>query len=218
VNVLAVGAHHDDIELGCGGTLARLAREGHRTFGLVLTNSETHYDFREIHRTSAVARREAERAADVLGLTLVDLPGFGQDNGTLGYDVELMRRIERFIDEQGISLVFSHWNHDLNTDHEAAAKLTRVASRRVPSVLMYRSNWYQTEQPFNGTFFVDVSETIEVKRQSLGCFESELANRGHDWIESFFDAHKSAGFAIGKRYAEVFEPLRYELLPGTTPC
>jgi len=214
VNVLAVGAHHDDIELGCGGTLARLAREGHRVFGLTLTNSETHYDFRDIHRTSAVARGEAERAARVLGLTLVELEGFDQDNGTLAYDVELMRRIERFIDEQSVSLVFSHWNHDLNTDHEAAAKLTRVASRRVPSVLMYRSNWYQSGQPFNGTFFVDVTQTIDLKRQSLACFESELANRGHDWVESFFDAHKNAGFAIGKRYAEVFEPLRYELLPS----
>jgi len=213
VNVLAVGAHHDDIELGCGGTLARLAKQGHQTFGLVLTNSETHYDFRGIHRTSAAARREAECAAQVLGLTLVELDGFGQDNGTLSYDVELMRGIERFIDEQRISLVFSHWTHDVNTDHEAAAKLTRVAARRVPSVLMYRSNWYQAEQPFNGRFFVDVTDTIDLKRQSLACFESELANRGHDWIESFFHAHQNAGFTIGKRYAEVFEPLRYEM-----PC
>ncbi len=214
MNVLAVGAHHDDIELGCGGTLARLARAGHRTFGVVLTNSETHYEFRGIHRSRADARREAERAAEVLGLTLVELGGFGHDNGTLAYDVELMRGLERFIDEQRISLVFSHWGHDLNTDHEAAAKLTRVASRRVPSVLMYRSNWYQTEQPFNGRFFVDISDTVELKRKSLACFESELSNRGHDWIESFFDAHRSAGFAIGKRYAEVFEPLRYELFLG----
>lgn len=214
MNVLAVGAHHDDIELGCGGTLARLAREGHRTFGLTLTNSETHYDSRGIHRTSTVARREAERAADVLGLTLVELAGFGQDNGTLSYDVELMRRIESFIDEQGITFVFAHWSHDLNTDHEAAAKLTRVAARRVPSVLMYRSNVYPATQPFHGTFFVDVAETIDAKRQSLACFESELANRGQDWIESFFDAHRTAGFAIGRRYAEVFEPLRYELIHG----
>lgn len=211
MNVLAVGAHHDDIELGCGGTLARLAREGHRTYGLTLTNSETHYEFRGIHRTSAVAEREAERAAEVLGLTLVALPGFGQGNGSLGYDVELMRRIERFIDEQRIALVFSHWSQDLNTDHEAAAKLTRVAARRVPSVLMYRSNWYPAEQAFHGSFYVDISETVEQKRRSLACFESEIANRGHDWIESFFAAHRHAGQAIGKRYAEVFQPLRYEL-------
>lgn len=217
MNVLAVGAHHDDIELGCGGTLARLAREGHRTFGLTLTNSETHYDARGIHRSREQARAEAKRAAAVLGLTLVELEGFGQDNGTLGYDVALMRRIERFIDEQRISLVFSHWNRDLNTDHEAAAKLTIVASRHVPSVLMYRSNWYQPAEPFDGTCFVDISETIDVKRQSLECYQTEIENRKREWIESFFDSHRIAGFAVGRRYAEVFEPVRYELFGGVSP-
>ena len=214
MNVLAVGAHHDDIELGCGGTLARLAGQGHRTFGLTLTNSETHDDIQGIHRTSAVARAEAERAAAVLGLTLVELEGFGQDPGTLTYDVGLMRRIERFIHDRGISLVLSHWNRDLNTDHEAAAKLTIVASRHVPSLLMYRSNWYQPAEPFNGTFFVDISETADLKRRSLECFRSELENRKRAWLESFFDSHRTSGFSIGRQYAEVFEPIRYELLSG----
>ena len=214
MNVLAVGAHHDDIELGCGGTLARLAREGHRTFGLTLTNSETHYEQRGIHRTREEATTEAEQAAAVLGLERIDVAGCGQDNGTLAYDVELMRRIERFIDEQRVSLVFSHWNRDLNTDHEAAARMTIVAARHVPSVLMYRSNWYQPAEPFNGTFFVDISATVDVKRQCLECFRSELRNRTRDWLESFFDSHRSAGYGIGRAYAEVFEPVRYEILSG----
>jgi len=212
VNVLAVGAHHDDIELGCGGTLARLAREGHRTFGLTLTNSETHYDLAGIHRTSEVARAEAQQAAAVLGLTLVELEGCGVDNGTLHYDVELMRRLERFIVDQRISLVFSHWNRDLNTDHEAAAKLTTVAARHVPSLLMYRSNWYEPAGPFDGKLFVDISDVIEVKRQSLECYQSELGNRTSAWLESFFDSHRTAGFGHGRKYAEVFEPVRHELL------
>ena len=213
MNVLAVGAHHDDIELGCGGTLARLARDGHRTFGLTLTNSATRYESRGIIRTSEEARSEAQQAAGVLGLTLIELEGCEHDNGTLVYDVDLMRRIEHFIDEQRISLVFSHWSHDLNTDHEAAAKTTIVAARRVPSLLMYRSNWYQPGQPFDGKFFVDISETIEQKRRSLECFHSEIKNRTRDWLESFFDSHRTAGFAAGRKYAEVFEPQRYELFP-----
>jgi LmbE family N-acetylglucosaminyl deacetylase len=212
MNVLAVGAHHDDIELGCGGTLARLGREGRRTFGLTLTNSETHYDLRGIHRTRAQALTESKRAAEALGVTLVDLPGCGADNGKLAYDVELMRRIETFIVEQRISLVFSHWTHDLNTDHAAAAQMTIVAARHVPSLLMYRSNWYQVTQPFNGTFFVDISETVDTKRRSLECYQVEITNRSSEWIDSFFDQHRTAGFSIGRKYAEVFEPVRYELL------
>jgi LmbE family N-acetylglucosaminyl deacetylase len=212
MNVLAVGAHHDDIEIGCGGSLARLARQGHKIFGVTLTNSETHYELRGIHRTRAQATAESARAADVLGLTLLSLEGAGCDNGTLTYDVHLMRRLEELMVEHRISVVFSHWRLDLNTDHEAAAKMTIAAARHVPAVLMYRSNWYQPAAPFNGTFFVDVSEVIELKRQSLACYRTEIANRTPAWIESFIDRERCAGFAIGKPYAECFEPVRFELL------
>jgi LmbE family N-acetylglucosaminyl deacetylase len=212
MNVLAVGAHHDDIEIGCGGTLARLAREGHRTFGVTLTNSETHYDLRGIHRTRAQALSEAQRAAAVLGLTLLELPGAGRDNGALTYDVALMRQLEELIAAHDVSLVFTHWRQDLNTDHEAAAKITTVAARHVPSLLMYRSNWYQPAAPFNGTFSVDISDVIDLKRQSLACYQTEIANRTPEWIASFIDRDRSAGFAIGKRYAETFEPVKFELL------
>jgi LmbE family N-acetylglucosaminyl deacetylase len=213
VNVLAVGAHRDDIELGCGGTLARLAREGHTTFGLTLTNSETHDRVRGIHRTTEQAVSEARRAASVLGLQLVDVEGAQRDNGTLLYDVELMRRIEALIAEKQIALVFSHWRRDLNTDHEAAAKMTIVAARHVPSVLMYRSNWYQPAEPFNGTFLVDISDVVETKRRCLACYEGEIKNRSPAWIESFFDSHRTAGFALGRAYAEAFEPVRFEWRP-----
>jgi N-acetylglucosamine malate deacetylase 1 len=212
MNVLAVGAHHDDIELGCGGTLARLARAGHKTYGLTLTNSETHYDIRAIHRAGGEARAEAERAAAVLGLTRSELELTPSDNGRLSYDVELMRSIEQFIEEHSITLVFSHWRSDLNTDHEAAAQLTIVAARHVPSVLMYRSNWYQPSQPFNGTFFFDISTVIDLKKQCLDCYLSEIKNRGREWIDSFVDSNRAAGFAIGRHYAEVFEPVRFALL------
>jgi LmbE family N-acetylglucosaminyl deacetylase len=122
-----------------------------------------------------------------------------------------MRRLEDVIAAEEISLVFSHWQRDLNTDHEAAAKMTIVAARHVSSVLMYRSNWYQPAAPFNGSFFVDISEVIDLKRKSLACYQTEVANRTPEWLESFFDRERNAGFAIGRRYAETFEPVRFEL-------
>jgi N-acetylglucosamine malate deacetylase 1 len=214
MNVLAVGAHHDDIELGCGGTLARLAAQGHATFGITMTNSETHYDIRAIHRSAEDARNEAQKAATVLGLTLVESKEISRDNGTLTYDVKTMRWIERFIAANSISMVFSHWNLDLNTDHEAAAKTTLVAARHVPCILMYRSNWYQVSAPFNGIFFVDISDVVDRKRRCLECYQTEIKNRGRAWIDSFFDASRTFGFGVDRAYAEVFEPVRYEVLAG----
>jgi LmbE family N-acetylglucosaminyl deacetylase len=90
--------------------------------------------------------------------------------------------------------------------------MTIVAARHVSCVLMYRSNWYQPGPPFNGSFFVDISEVIDVKRKSLACYQTEIANRTPAWIESFLDRDRSAGFAIGRRYAETFEPVRFELM------
>ncbi|UCF05083.1 MAG: PIG-L family deacetylase [bacterium] len=212
MNVLVVGAHHDDIELGCGGTVARLTEEGHTVYGVVLTNSETHYDVRNIHRTKEQALVEAKRAAEVIGLTLTELDYPQVDNGLLEYDVELMRTTERFIAKHDIELVFSHWQYDMNTDHEAAAKITTVASRHVPSVLMYRSNWYQPDRAFNGIFYVDISRYIEKKIKSLECYSVEISNRSREWIDSFIDHNRSYGFSIDSEYAEVFEPMRYTLI------
>lgn len=212
MHILAIGAHHDDIELGCGGAIARLTQEGHTVFGTVLTDSATHYDIRSIHRTAETARSEAEEAATVIGLELVNIAESAAENGMLTYDVRTMRRIEQFIADNNISMVFTHWNHDLNTDHAAAAQITIVASRHVPCLLMYRSNGHPSTAPFNGIFSIDISDVIELKKRSLGCYKSEINNRGQAWIDSFIDANRTSGFIIDRRYAEVFEPFKFELL------
>lgn len=209
MNILAVGAHHDDIELGCGGALAKFAAEGQKTYGIVLTDSETHFEQKEIHRTKEEALREAKNAADTIGMRLVELDHPMAQNGLLLYDTHLMRKLEAFILQNKISLVFTHWRHDMNTDHEAAAKLATVAARHVPRILAFRSNWYQPDRAFNGIFYIDISKQIEKKIKSLECYSVEIKNRSRRWIDSFIDRERSFGFSIGAEYAEVFEPIRW---------
>lgn len=210
MNILITGAHHDDIELGAGGTLAKLVREGHQVFGLSLTNSETHYDIRNIHRTKEEAFKEAQEAAKIIGVKLLEVPeNFLVNNGELVYEVNYMRFLERILDQHKIDLLFCHWQYDMNTDHAAAAKLSIVAGRHLNRILMYRSNWYQPDKAFNGIIYSDISQTIETKKKALLAYKSEVKNRGMDWINSFIDANRSLGFGIGVKYAEVFEPIRY---------
>jgi hypothetical protein len=97
----------------------------------------------------------------------------------------------------------------MNTDHSAASEITIVASRHTKNVLMYRSNWYQPDRPFNGLFFCDISETIDLKIECLKKYTEEVRNRGEKWISSFIDMNRTYGFSIGVGYAEVFEPMRY---------
>lgn len=211
MNILAVGAHHDDIELGCGGALARMTLEGHSVFGIILTDSETHYSHRNIHRTSQDALYESFEAAKHIGIRYLPADVPLKNNGELTYDVDTMRYLEGLINEHEVTMVFSHWQNDLNTDHAAAAKMTVVAARRISRVLMYRSNWYQPQQPFNGNIYIDISTTINRKKQALSCYKTEIANRGTEWIDTFLNANRIAGFTIDKEYAEVFESVRYEL-------
>lgn len=209
MNILAVGAHHDDIELGCGGSIARLVAEGHTAYGIVLTDSETHYDLKGIHRTKEEALTEAQRAAAVIGMTLCDLDHPKAANGLLTYDVPLMRKLEEFIATRQIQWVFTHWRYDMNTDHEAVAKIVTVAARHVPRLLAYRSNWYQPDRAFNGIFYIDISKYVEQKRLSLEAYAGEIRNRSRRWMETFIDRERSYGFGIGADFAEVFEPIRW---------
>ena len=209
MNILAIGAHHDDIELGCAGTLAKLLKQGHNVFGIVLTDSVTHYDLQGIYRTKNRIQSESREAASFIGLELVDLDFPLAKNGFLIYNVELMRELETFIVKQDITTVFSHWKYDMNTDHKIASEITIVASRHVKNVLMYRSNWYQPDKPFNGMFFCDISETMNLKIECLKKYVEEVDNRSEEWINSFIDMNRTYGFSIGVDYAEIFQPVRY---------
>ena len=208
MNILAIGAHHDDIELACGGSVARFVEEGSTVFGITLTNSETHYSSRNIHRTATEAEKESRGAATITGLTRLDLTTPRADNGRLAYSVEIMRELEELIEKNEIQLIFAHWQYDMNTDHAAASKISIVAGRHVPTILQYRSNWYQPDRAFNGIYYIDISRQIEKKKKSIGKYESEVNNRGANWVNTFLDQNRSFGFSIGVEYAEVFEPVR----------
>lgn len=207
MNILAVGAHHDDVEIGCGGTLAKLADQGHKVFVIVLTSSFVHFPHRGIYRSTTVAQAEFRKSTEVLSMTNIEFSMF--DNGKLIYDVDTMQKLESLIFMHNIQTMFCHWNYDLNTDHAEASKLCTVAGRYVPNVYQYRSNHYQPDRPFNGIVYSDISgKPMQLKRRALACYKTEIKNRGKSWVESFTHREADNGQAIGVEYAETFEPVR----------
>jgi LmbE family N-acetylglucosaminyl deacetylase len=154
------------------------------------------------------AESEGTKAASIVGLEILELASHRVDNGTLQYSVGVMRELENIIFEKKIDLIFSHWQYDMNTDHAAAAKISIVAGRHVPTILQYRSNWYQPDRAFNGIYYIDISRQIGKKEECLKQYGSEVSNRGMRWVNSFLDQNRSFGFSIGASYAEVFEPVR----------
>ena len=90
--------------------VAKLVENGDQVFSLTLTNSETHYDIKGIHRLAKTAVTEAKEAAKILGLSTVVAPnGFIQNVGELSYNTSYMRWIEDLLTEKAIDTVFCHW-------------------------------------------------------------------------------------------------------------
>lgn len=217
VDVLAIAAHRDDIELTCGGTLVKLACQGHSTGIVDLTQGETGT------RGSAELRaQEASRAAEVLGVQArvnLGLPDAGIVNTP-----ETRAALAVLIRQFTPTIVIAPWRNGRHPDHRVAGELVRDACfvaglrkiepsvpphrpRKVIHVLTYR------EDVIKPTFVVDISEEFERKLEAIACYASQFdgvvqAGEVYPNGEPLLDIvrHQAAhyGSLIRTRYGEPF--------------
>lgn len=207
--VLAVAAHYDDAELGCGGTLARHVRAGDKVWLYVATRSDYADMKRRPLRTARVARREGARAARALGVDLIEggFPTFG-----LRYDDELIAALRRVVEAKRIDTVYLPWTGDAHQDHRALARAAITAARHCPRLLMYRINYYDTDEAFAPRHYVDISATLQAKRRALRCHASEHRRTRGRWLEYVTQEDRNAGIKLGVGHAEAFQAVRF-LIP-----
>lgn len=206
MNILAIGAHFDDIELGCGGALAKHIANGDNVYAYVATRSGfTNHQNVEI-RSNAIASLEGENAMKILGVELIK----GNFNTLeIEFTDNLNLEILKIVEEKKIELVYSHWMGDIHHDHQAVARASLHSCRHVPRQLMYRSNWYHSNLEFRGNFYIDISNYWEIKKKAIAAHESEMERTGYKWIEFFHNEAKNAGQRIEVKYAEVFEVIKW---------
>jgi len=206
MNVLAIGAHFDDIELGCGGALAKHSAEGDIVYAYVATKSGfANHDNVEI-RSNSVAEKEGEDSMKILGVNLIK--GYFQTLHVEFID-ELNLEILKIVENKKIDTVYSHWMGDIHHDHQAVAKASLHSCRHVPRQLMYRSNWYHSSIDFKGNFYIDISGYWDVKRKAIEAHSSEMNRTGRKWIDFFCNEANNAGQRIGVEKAEVFEVVKW---------
>lgn len=206
MNVLGIGAHFDDLELGCGGTLIKHVKGGDNVTMLVVTNSSYNDPDDKIIRKPEVAYEEGRKAAEIIGARLECL---NFDTFLVPFNEGLTSIINRYIDQLKIDIIYTHWIHDIHRDHHYTAKNTLMAGRRVPRFLMYRSNYYDSEKVFQGNYYSDITDEMETKIELIKVFESELKRVDCKWIEFFRNQNTNDGQKIGVQYAECFEVVRY---------
>lgn len=206
MNVLAIGAHFDDVEIGCGGTLARLVDQGHRVHVYVATRSGYANLDNVPVRASEIACTEGIKAAEILGVTLHT----GEfENFHLEFGDALNTEVRRIVDATRADTVFCLGTWDVHNDHWALARATLHATRHVPRLACYRCNWYTSDRPFHGTLYVDISNTLERKLQALQAYQSEWERAAKKWAEYFTNQARNDGMVIGVQYAECFETVRW---------
>ena len=205
-NVLIIGAHYDDAELGCGGTAAKLISQGSTVYKLTLTNSVTKSKHLNIHVEYEASIVASEKACKVLG-GVIEVPFEPIDFNQLIYDTSVMQRIENVIVQYNIDTVFMHYRDDLNQDHIAANKLSTTAARHCKTVLAYQSNIYVLPTAYYPTLFVDITDYIDIKKKALSQYEGD-----HDRYNKLFATNimrnQVWGYPNECEYAEAFHVIK----------
>lgn len=205
-NILIVGAHYDDTELGAGGTAAKLAAEGKNVYKLTLTDNVTRFAHKNITVEYETSVRESAMACEVLGIH--EVTEFEPIECTkLVYSTETMQRIEDVIYRYKIDTVFMHFAHDMNQDHIEASKLCLTAARHCENIFQYQSNGYILDQSFYPTYFVDISDYAKKKIEALEQYGEEH-NRFSRLFQNNLERNHIWGYSNECEYAEGFVPIK----------
>jgi LmbE family N-acetylglucosaminyl deacetylase len=199
MNILAIGAHPDDIEFGCGGTLIKYARKGHDTHLLVMTDGGMGGD-------PQVRRQEQEQAAKVLGAKELFWGGYRDTEVPIARD--LIQKVEEILQMVRPDLIFVHHTDDTHQDHRHLSTSVVTASRYTRNVLFYEG---PTTANFTPSVFVEVDAVLEQKLHALKAHDSQVVKTGVEGL-SIVDLARAAAHFRGiqgrVRNAEGFVPLR----------
>lgn len=204
--ILAIGAHLDDVELGCGGVLALAARRQYPVAVVVVTRSS--YVGLSTVRGREDAVREGRAALQVLGLAEpieLDYPTMDIPDTS-----DVVMRIERVINEFEPTVIFTHDVFSTHQDHRRTGWSSLSAGRKVPSILAFESMTPSASlpRPFRPQLYVDVSVTIEQKLEAIRRHDTQVRRYGNEWIRAISARATLRGWEARVDYAEAFEVLR----------
>lgn len=235
MNVLAIGAHPDDIELQCAGTLALYAKSGHRVFMAVATNGNVGSPTHSREEIAAIRRKEQEASCALIGATLIWMDF---DDEWLFNDRPTRARFIDAIREADPAVMIIHGPTDYHPDHRVAGQVAedaripasvRLVETTLPHISKAPHVFYMdnpTGLGFDPEAYVDITPVMDIKRRMLLSHESQDA-----WIRAIYDdasitdiLEKNAalrGAAAGVAFAEGFREVKtyprtgsFALLPG----
>ena len=212
MKIMAIGAHLDDIEIACGGTLAKAIKAGHEVRVLIMSKSGYTNKDGIVQRSDEQAVQEGIEALHTLGISEIEILDFPTKD--IPFRSDVVNAIDVRMAAFNPDIIFTHHPFDTHQAHEGVAKASIAAARRKNTVFFYEpiTPSGRSYVPFKPSLYVDIESTLCMKIASLKCHKSEYNKFGaEDWIEGVRCRCGFRGYEIGKKYAEAFEVLRLEL-------
>lgn len=195
MNIVAIGAHPDDIEFGCAGTIMRHIKRGDKVTFIVLSRGEAGGD-------PETRVSEARQSAKSLGadIFILDYP-----DTNIPQSHKTIEDLEKIIHDVKPRRVYTHSIKDTHQDHRNTAYATLSAARLVPEIFAYESPSHYLN--FNPTYYVDISSYMEKKVEMLGNFTTQ---NGKEYmkINAIRGLAQFRGLGPSVSHAEAFEVVR----------
>ncbi|MCI0493808.1 PIG-L family deacetylase [candidate division KSB1 bacterium] len=199
MNILAIGAHPDDIEYGCGGALIHHARQGENIFLYIASEGE-------YGKNAKNRRNEQYEAAKILRAKQVFWGGFTDT------EVPCNRKhisiLENILSKTRADYVFVHHVEDTHQDHRNLSHCALTAARYIPNFLFYEG---PTTQNFNPNVFVDIEDVLDDKMKLLESHQSQVNKTNINSLTIMKMAYSNVNFRgiQGRvKFAEAFLPQR----------
>ena len=193
-SIMAVGAHPDDVEMGCGGTLRKHLSLGDEVYVMVLTNGEK--------GNHSCNQEECLESLNVLGIKPSNVIFGNFKDGSVPFNQEIVNFIEKNFLKFNINRAYTHHPYDRHQDHRNVSLATSSAARKIGTLLFFEGP--STMVTFEPHYFISITEeAVKEKISALGRYGSQIEKKIVD-LEFVKSLAKVNGFKSNNDYAEAF--------------